>query len=87
MPETYKELAILNNMSKLMRIKYLKYMKERWGSPEAEKLNCMCGYAQEWADRFLQGIAYQSSDIEGQAILRCIDNEMILSPEWEDLEE
>lgn len=46
---------------------YVLYMMERWSDTEKQK--CYDGYAKEWINRFLNGIAYQMSDGVGRAIL------------------
>ena len=48
--------------------RYVEYMTSRW--PDEEDLNCKCGYAAKWADRFRCGSEYISSDIEGRCLLR-----------------
>lgn len=52
---------------------YTKYMKMRWGYKE--EMECISGYAKEWADRFLAGKEYSYSDLEGQRILNKISRE------------
>jgi len=75
--KTYNKIAEANNMPEPMKTRYIAYMRLRWGNPEDEELKCQVGYAQEWADRFLEGIEYECSDIEGQRILKEIDLEFL----------
>jgi hypothetical protein len=60
-PTTYSEIADINQMDNDMKFRYVKYMTIRWKNDES--LNCMCGYAQEWAERFLASREWEASDI------------------------
>ena len=66
--KTYKEIAERNGMGESMAKRYVNYMTTRWANNE--ECNCLCGYAQEWATRFIDGVEFEASDSEGQAILK-----------------
>lgn len=55
------------------RIRFLAYMRLRWGSPGEEYEKCVFGYAKEWVERFKHGREYQCSDSEGKKVLERID--------------
>lgn len=65
---TYREVGIETGLRNKRLEDYVSYMIIRWSNDE--QLNCQCGYAQEWADRFNNGIEFQSSDLIGQRILQ-----------------
>jgi hypothetical protein len=68
--KSYQEVAREHSLDKMTTIRYLKYMRARWGNVEDEDIKCQVGYAGEWAERFQSGIEFQASDSIGQAILR-----------------
>ena len=66
---TYKDAA--KTLGKIDGARFIAYMTMRWA--KEEEIQCMSGYASEWADRFLNGVEYQSSDLEGLRVLKQID--------------
>jgi len=69
---TYEEIARDNELDTVTTIRFVKYMRVRWGNPEDERVKCLVGYADEWAIRFKNGMEYSASDLEGQRILKQI---------------
>jgi len=65
--KTYKEIAE-KILPEHKRKPYVMYMTLRWGADE--KMQCLTGYANEWAERFLYDAEYTASDQQGQSILR-----------------
>ena len=53
--------------------RYVEYMKTRWS--KEEEMQCMTGYAYEWAERFLYKSEYNCSDSIGRSVLQKIDGE------------
>jgi len=71
---TYDEVATACNLNADTATRFLRYMRGRkWGGTEAR--HCSTGYAAEWAARFAEGIEYQMSDEEGQALLDAMEEE------------
>ena len=68
--KTYREVAKKNKMPLDMETKYLSYMQTRWADNEA--INCQCGYAQEWAERFLSHCEFERSDSIGRRVLESL---------------
>ena len=64
---TYRELGVHEGLVGNMLERYVRYMETRWKSEES--LNCRCGYAKEWADRFKGNSEYACSDSIGKAVL------------------
>jgi len=75
-PFTYEMIADAVGLLGTNKLRYLLYMNKRWANDE--KLNCKCGYAKEWADRFRSGVEWSVSDREGQRVLVDISNELKL---------
>ena len=69
----YDEVAKSNNMTEPIKTIFIAYMRMRWGNKEDEIIKCKVGYAQEWAERFMAGIEFSSSDNVGKRILSEID--------------
>lgn len=67
MASTHEEVADKIGLNPGVRRDYLRYMRTRWGSEEAN--HCLTGYADEWARRFFSGHEYGASDWEGQQLL------------------
>jgi len=72
--KTYEEIANAYKMDDVMKARFLKYMRTRWGDYETEKRHCIVGYAQEWAGRFVSGVEFGCSDSEGRAILQMMED-------------
>jgi len=70
--ETYEQVGNKVGLVGLRLEKYIKYMKTRWG--KQEYIQCVTGYAQEWAERFFTGREYQASDSDGLRVLKTIDD-------------
>ena len=70
--EIYEEIAVKNDMSSEMKERFIAYMRYRWS--DEEKLQCQTGYAQEWAERFLNHDEYGCSDGVGREVLMMIDS-------------
>jgi len=68
---TYNQVADQVGLAGRQKKRYIAYMRTRF-LPE-EKLNCKFGYAQEWAQRFINHTEYSYSDREGQKVLEKID--------------
>lgn len=68
---TYREVGIDRGLTDITLRRYIRYMQVRWA--ENEEMNCACGYAQEWAERFKESREYGCSDSTGQAVLKRID--------------
>ena len=84
---TYNEVAESYKMPFDMKIRFLRYMRTRWGKPEDEERHCMVGYAQEWATRFINGVEFGCSDSVGREILRKIDADpemLVINPGGKD---
>ena len=64
---TYRKLGNYWILDENLREIFIDYMTERWKDTERQK--CLDGYAQEWAMRFKNGVAYAYSDTIGQGIL------------------
>ena len=71
--ETYFDIAKENGLTGKTAERYILYMTKRW--KENECTQCLCGYASEWARRFLDKQEYNCSDLHGVKILKEIDNE------------
>ena len=71
--KTYFDIAKREGLTGRTAERYILYMCKRWGNPEDERINCLCGYASEWAGRFASGVEYGCSDMEGQRVLKEID--------------
>jgi hypothetical protein len=65
----YREVADKYNMQGKIRERFLKYMETRWPEPNEKS---QVGYAGEWAVRFINGIEFEKSDMEGKEVLRQI---------------
>ena len=65
--DNYGKMADDANLSGETKTTYVTYMKKRW--PKGQDMS----YASEWAGRFAKGTEWDSSDKEGQAILKSID--------------
>ena len=72
--KSYQEVARECELEEATALRYVRYMRARWGSPEDENIKCMVGYAREWAMRFKSGIEFQTSDSVGQSILKSMGN-------------
>jgi len=72
---TYREVGISEGLQYNTLERYVQYMTIRW--KDNERTNCLCGYAQEWADRFKKGCEYLASDGGGLKVLREIDTQQI----------
>jgi len=72
--ETYFDIAVREGLTGRTAERYILYMLKRWGDPEDERIKCLVGYASEWAGRFVAGMEYNYSDLEGQQVLKEIDN-------------
>ena len=72
--ETYFDIAKREGLTGKTAERYIFYMHRRWGDPEDERIKCLVGYAAEWAERFASGMEYGCSDMEGQRVLKEIDN-------------
>jgi hypothetical protein len=72
--DTYAEVGKAAGLSGTNLLRYINYMTFRWA--DEEKQHCHCGYAEEWAIRFLSGREYAASDMVGQEVLRNIDQEL-----------
>jgi len=70
--KTYKEIADRNKMPQEMKERFVTYMKMRWS--DEEEIQCQTGYAQEWAERFLNHVEYGCSDGVGRGILVEMDS-------------
>ena len=70
--KTYEDIADTNNMPTQMKQRFVAYMRLRWS--DEEKMQCLTGYAQEWAERFLAHDEYGCSDKVGQEVLAEIDS-------------
>ena len=68
---TYEAVAKAHKLDELTASRFIRYMKARWA--DKENIQCRCGYASEWAERFQNKIEYGCSDTTGQAVLRAID--------------
>jgi hypothetical protein len=66
---SYQEVAKEYELDRSTAIRFVEYMKARWGDIEDENIKCHVGYAGEWAKRFKQGREFECSDLEGQEIL------------------
>lgn len=73
--KSYNEVADAFNMDDEARTRFIAYMRMRWGDPEDEEIKCQCGYASEWAERFIGGIEMGCSDTYGKRLLSNIDPE------------
>ncbi len=73
-PMTYEDVAQLADLDARTTRRFLRYMRGRSWRGE-ETTHCQTGYAREWARRFKDGVEYQRSDFEGQALLDVIDDE------------
>lgn len=72
--ETYEEVANAMTLDSGTARRYVRYMRGRsWRGEELE--HCLTGYAAEWAARFKEGIEYEMSDPEGQALLDVMSEE------------
>ena len=69
---TYEQVGSKVGLAGLRLKKYVEYMKTRWG--KQEYVQCITGYAQEWAERFFTGREYQASDSDGLRVLKTIDD-------------
>ena len=69
---TFEEIADRNKMDEAMKTRFVAYMRLRWDTEET--IQCLTGYAQEWAERFLSHDEYGCSDNIGQEILAEIDS-------------
>ena len=65
--KTYEEVADKVGLKGRRKELYVRYMRERWGYEE--ELQVRTGYAQEWAERFLDGVEFLASDSDGKKIL------------------
>jgi hypothetical protein len=64
---TYLEVGVAKGLiGKRLKL-YVAYMKERWA--EEEHMQCISGYADEWAERFLSEREFEASDSIGQVVL------------------
>ena len=70
--KTYEDIADKNNMSLRMKQRFVAYMRLRWSGEEV--IQCQTGYAQEWAERFLNRDEYGCSDNVGREVLAEIDS-------------
>ena len=68
--KTYEEVATAAGLDEKTSQRFIRYMTTRWA--DGETINCLSGYASEWAQRFKKGIEFSASDLEGQAILRAM---------------
>lgn len=71
---TYEEIAAINELDERTSERFIRYMRARWGDPDDEHIKCLCGYASEWAMRFADGVEWRCSNLEGQRILREMEN-------------
>ena len=65
--KTYEELANRQLLEEPIRTRFILYMTIRW--PKEEELNCRCGYALEWVERFTSGREYEASNSFGRSVL------------------
>lgn len=70
--KTYEEIANKIGLASTIKLKYVTYMRIRWS--DEEEIQCLTGYAEEWAYRFLDGREYQCSDTKGKEILIRLDS-------------
>lgn len=68
---TYSDIAKETGLGKITGARFVAYMTMRWASNE--DINCACGYAKEWAERFLNEQEYPCSDLAGLRTLQKID--------------
>lgn len=73
---TYEQVGIANGLTGLLLRRYVTYMKLRWWDDETGKV--FCGYAKEWALRFLDGHESTYSDVAGCRILSMIGHGVLL---------
>ena len=66
--KTYEEVGIDTGLDGLRLKLYIDYMKKRWAETEEQK--SQDGYAQEWAERFLNNMEWECSDSQGQLVLK-----------------
>ena len=71
--KTYEEVGQSAELNPNTLIRYVTYMRLRWGEPKDEEVKCQVGYAQEWANRFKMGMEYQASDMYGKKVLEEMD--------------
>ena len=72
---TYDEVAKQHELNEETSLRFVKYMRTRWGDPIDEDLRCKVTCAGEWAERFKEGIEYICSDREGNGVLYEIDKQ------------
>ena len=65
---TYPAIADKAGLTGATRNRFIKYMLIRWASDE--RIQCVTGYAEEWANRFKDGNEFGASDDIGQTVLR-----------------
>jgi len=70
---TYQEAGRSEGLEGETLRRFINYMTTRWAGDE--KLNCCCGYAQEWARRFKGGREFSASDFTGQTVLELMEVE------------
>ena len=66
--ENYYDVGKDVGLSGEKLIQYVDYMRQRWPNKEKNPLELQ-GYCKDWARRFLNGMAWKLSDLEGQKIL------------------
>lgn len=71
MAKTFREVGAEEGLEGFRLERFVLYMKKRWAKEES--MQCQTGYAAEWAQRFMNGIEYSASDIDGRAVLQKID--------------
>lgn len=69
---TFEGVAKEEKLEGNIKNRFIRYMRTRWANEEHTQ--CVTGYANEWAQRFLNGSEYACSDTSGQRLL----NEMSL---------
>ena len=67
MNKNYADVANTHFLQGDVLMRFLEYMRLRWADTETQK--SIDGYADEWAERFKNGIEYECSDSIGRGFL------------------
>ncbi len=68
--KTYEEVAQEVQLDEATQKRYIKYMRTRWADKGKEEIQCITGYAMEWAYRFKVGMEFIYSDAWGKRLIR-----------------
>jgi hypothetical protein len=69
--KSYKEVSEDSKLDKVTAARFIAYMTKRWIVDE--EIQCVSGYAHEWAERFAWEAEYAKSDFAGVKVLQSID--------------